>query len=88
MSVVVELSSFGKCQPSWPMSFNTSGVVNNVPYACPRCCMFLSIRISSIFSGSVTMSRVIFFDLGILFQSLKSRGTFICFKPNFWFVFI
>ena len=37
--------------PLCSTSCNTSGVVNNVPCACLRCCMFLSIRISSIFLG-------------------------------------
>ena len=67
LAVSSRMESASSENPSCPMSYNTSGVVNNAPYACQRCCLFLSIRNSSIFSGSVSMSHLIFSDLEILF---------------------
>ena len=74
--------------PSVPISFKTSGIVNNLPYAWSRCCLFLLMSISSFFSESITISYWIVLDLRILFQSVKSLGTSIYFNPDFIFGFI
>ena len=71
--------------PSAPMSFIISGVVNRVPWVCPRCCPFLLIRISSIVLGYVIVFYYIVLNFGMLFQSVKSLGTSICLSPGFRF---
>ena len=70
-------------QSSVPISFMTSGVVNKVPWAWPRCCYFLLVNISSIHSGSLIIFHWVALDFGMLFQSVKSLVTSICWSSDF-----
>ena len=74
--------------PSLPISWMTSGVVNKIPWASPRCYLFLLINIFSILSGSVIVSHCIVLDFGMLFQYVKSLGTYICLSLDFRFGFM